>query len=68
MNKTFAIYLTTLIAKDLESRHKDLPSYIYEIIENYFIGGQFNKIEEFLNSYLEKSNDNKVLNGSYDES
>ena len=56
MNKTFARYLTTLIAKDLESRNKELPSYMYETIEIYFTRGNFKEIENFLNTWLSKGN------------
>jgi len=54
MSSTFARYLTVLIARDLETRNKELPSYIYEMIESYFNGGQFEKIEDFLISWCEK--------------
>lgn len=54
MNNTFARYLTVLIARDLETNNKELPSYIYEMIESYFNGGQFEKIEEFLVSWCKE--------------
>ena len=57
MSKTFARYLTTLIAKDLESRNKDLPSYMYETIEIYLTRGNFKEIEHFLNTWLSKGNE-----------
>ena len=50
MNREFAQYLTCLIARDLDKAYNGmgLPSFICELIENYFVGGQFEKIEEFL--------------------
>ena len=50
MNRKFAQYLTCLIARDLEKAYNNmgLPSYVCELIENYFVGGQFQKIEEFI--------------------
>lgn len=50
VNRKFAQYLTCLIAKDLDKAYNGmgLPSFICELIENYFVSGQFEKIEEFL--------------------
>ena len=50
MNREFAQYLTCLIARDLDKVYNGmgLPSFICELIEKYFVGGQFEKIEEFL--------------------
>ena len=50
VNRKFAEYLTCLIARDLDKAYNGmgLPSFICELIENYFAGGQFEKIEEFL--------------------
>ena len=50
VNRKFAQYLTCLIARDLENAYNGmgLPSFICELIENYFVGEQFEKTEEFL--------------------
>ena len=50
MNRKFAQYLTCLIARDLENAYNGmgLPSFLCELIENHFVSGQFEKIEEFL--------------------
>ena len=50
MNRKFAQYLTYLIARDLDEAYNGmgLPSFICELLENYFAGGQFEKIEEFI--------------------
>ena len=50
VNRKFAQYLTCLIARDLDKSYNGmgLPSFICELIENHFVGGQFEKIEEFL--------------------
>lgn len=56
MNESFSRYLTVLIAKDLEGKNKDLPSYMYEVIETYFARGNFKEIESFLNTWLSEGN------------
>lgn len=50
VNRKFAQYLTCLIARDLENAYNGmgLPSFLCELIENYFVGGKFEKIEDFL--------------------
>ena len=50
MNRKFARYLTCLIARDLDEAYNGmgLPSFVCELIEDYFACGQFEKIEEFL--------------------
>lgn len=60
MNKDLARHLTILIAKDLISIRKDLPSFIYETIEQYFVDGKFDQIEEFLKSWINGPSEKKV--------
>ena len=56
VNRKFAQYLTCLIARDLENAYNGmgLPSFLCELIENYFAGGQFEKIEEFLEERMKE--------------
>jgi hypothetical protein len=50
MKRSFAQYLTCLIAKDLESSYngKGLCSYLCEAIENYLTKGEFDKVLKFV--------------------
>lgn len=51
MSKELAIYLTTLIAIDLE-KHRDVSSRICEFIEKSFIDGKYEKIENCIKEFL----------------
>ena len=51
MSKKLAIYLTTLIAKDLE-KHRDVSSGMCESIEKSFIDGKYEKIENCIIEFL----------------
>ena len=52
MNKSFAMYLTTLIAIDLE-KHKDVSSGMCEKIEESFINEKYDVIEGYIKDFLE---------------
>lgn len=51
MSKNLAIYLTTLIANDLE-KHRDVSSAMCEVIEKSFIDGKYEKIENYIKEFL----------------
>lgn len=51
MSKSLAIYLTILIAKDLE-KHRDVSSGMCEAIERSFIDGKYEKIENYIREFL----------------
>lgn len=50
MDKELAIYLTTLIANDLE-QIRDVSSNALENIENCFINGDFKEIEHYIYNF-----------------
>ena len=50
MDKELAIYLTTLIANDLE-QIRDISSYALEQIEKCFINGKFEFIKEYIYNF-----------------
>ena len=51
MNKNLAEYLTVLIANDLKHT-RDISSGTCEMIEKYFINGEFEKIEEYIRNFI----------------
>lgn len=64
MNKKLAIYLTTLIAKDLE-KHRDVSSGMCEAIEKSFIDGKYEKIENCIREFLKDTRTvSEIIKGS----
>ena len=51
MSKELSIYLTKLIAIDLE-KHRDVSSVMCEAIEKSFIDGEYEKIENCIREFL----------------
>lgn len=65
MNRKFAQYLTCLISKDLDFAFNGmgLPSYVCELIENQFVGGKFDNIQEFIENLINQ----KIIENSITE-
>ena len=51
MSKNLALYLTVLIAKDLE-HHKDVSSGACEMIENRLLNNEFEEVEKYIHNFL----------------
>ena len=64
MSKELAIYLTGLIAKDLE-KHRDVSSGACEMIEKRFIDGKYEEIEEYIRNFLKDTRTvSEIVGGS----
>lgn len=63
MSKDLAIYLTKLIANDLE-KHRDVSSGMCEAIEKSFIDGKYEKIENCIREFL---NDTRTVSEIVEE-
>lgn len=64
MSKNLAIYLTTLIANDLE-KHRDVSSEMCEAIEKSFIDGKYEKIENCIREFLKDTRTvSEIIKGS----
>ena len=55
MDKKYAIWIVSKIAQDLERLKCDLPSYMYEILEEELILGNMEKVFNWVNEYVKNN-------------